>query len=193
MSTQNTDRQYHRILIIIISFILIISSCTYFYFWGEANYPSIEYITSHPNEFDNKTIIVSGEIIAIQKSDTPTSNWIITIESKEIELYIIAKPSQFNINPNHGDSLNCKGVYHSDNTIEALELHISDKTHVDLIFVRSIAVVPILVVIFIISWKLNLKKFVIESRRKKNRDDLRKGDKRSQIHSTPSKKEIKNA
>ncbi len=180
MVTQNTNRQYHRMLIIIISFILIISSCTYFYFWGEANHPSIEYITSHPNEFDNKTVIVSGDIIEILKFDTSltntSSNWIITIESDNIELYIIAEPSQFNIDPKPGDSLDCKGIYHSDNTIEALELHISDKTLVNLIFIRSIAVVPILIVIFIISWKLSLKKFLFEPKVQKNRDSLRKSD-----------------
>ncbi|MCK5560453.1 MAG: hypothetical protein KAJ51_07650 [Thermoplasmata archaeon] len=166
MVCKNLNSLTRRILIFIILLICIISSCTYFHFWGEANYPSIEYITEHPTEFENKTIIVSGDVIEITKTTSNLKNssmiWILTIESNNINLKIIAKDALLNIDPKIGDSLKCKGIYRGNNTIEALELHISDQTLVNLIFIRSIIAVPILIVIFVLSWQLHFKQLLFK-------------------------------
>lgn len=177
MVWKNVNSSTRRILIIIILLICIISSCTYFHFWGEANYPSIEYITEHPTEFENKTIIVSGDIIEITKTTSAEKNnsiiWILTIESNNINLKIIAKDALLNIAPKKGDSLKCKGIYRGNNTIEALELHISDQILVNLIFIRSIVAVPIIIIIFVLSWQFYFKQLLF-----KPKLQYKKGDER---------------
>ena len=162
MFYKKNNTQYIRFVLILILLICIISSCTYFYFWGESNYPSIRYITLHPEEFDNTTIIIAGEIIGItpptqiniissnSSNENNDASWILTAESDDIKLRISASVKQFNIHPKKGDVIQCKGIYYKDRSIDAIELHILDKTLYGLIFIRSFAAVPIFIAIFIL-------------------------------------------
>jgi hypothetical protein len=169
MAFQEPASITRRILIIITILICIFLSCTYFYNWGEANHPSTTYVTSHPDEFYNETLAFNGEIIKISKPssdpDNGSKDWFLTIESDEIELDLIVEDSKLNTDPKKGDHVNCKGIYLQNNTIAVTKIHTSDQTLVNLIFIRSGMVIPILIAIFILSWKLNLKKFFFEMRR----------------------------
>jgi hypothetical protein len=149
--------------------ILLLLICTYFYFWGEANHPSTEYVTSHPDDYYNETLAFGGVIKKLSKPSPEIYNgsttWIITIESDEIELDLIVEDSKLNIDPKKGDHVSCKGVYLQDNVVKVTEIHISDQTLVNLIFIRSSAVIPVLIIIFILNWKFDLKKFLFEIKR----------------------------
>lgn len=169
MVSQEPSLITRRILIIITILICIFLSCTYFFIWGEANHPSTNYITSHPEEFYNETLAFNGEIIKISKPtldlDNVSKDWVITIESDDIELDLIVQDSKLNADPKKGDHVNCKGIYLQENTVAVTEIHISDQTLVNLIFIRSGIVIPILIAIFILTWKFNFKKFFFEMRR----------------------------
>ena len=168
MASQEPFSISRRILIIITILICIFLSCTYFYIWGEANHPSTNYVTSHPDEYYNETLAFSGDIIKISKpSSDPNNgskNWVLTIESDEIELDLIVQDSKLNTDPKRGDHVKCKGIYLQNNTVDVTEIHISDQTLVNLIFIRSGAVIPILIIMFILNWKFNLKKLLFEMR-----------------------------
>ena len=169
MLSQASKILSRRLIVIIIILILILSSCTYFYIWGKANHPSTKYITSHPEKFYNETLAFGGIIKKISKSSPDINNgsldWILTIESDDIELDLIVEDSKLNADPKKGDSVNCKGVYLQENTVRVTEIHVSDQTLVTLIFVRSAAVLPILLILFILNWKFNFKKRLFEMKR----------------------------
>jgi hypothetical protein len=168
MTSQPPISIVRRVIVIISILILILLSCTYFYLWGENNHPSTHHITSHPDEFYNKTLAFGGEIKKISKPGSDINNasidWLIKIESDGIELDLIVEDSKLNIDPKKGDLVSCKGIYLQNNIVNVTEIHISDQTLVTLIFMRSGAVIPILIIIFILHWKFNLKKLLFEIR-----------------------------
>ena len=169
MVSQEPASITRRILIIITILICIFLSCTYFFIWGEANHPSTTYVTSHPDEFYNETLAFNGDIIRISKPSSDLDNgskvWVLTIESDEIELDLIVQDSKLNTDPKKGDHVKCKGIFLENNTVDVTEIHLSDNTLVNLIFIRSGMIIPILIIIFIFNWKFNLKKLLFEMRR----------------------------
>jgi len=169
MASQSQISIQRRILTIIVILICILLSCTYFYIWGESTHPSTSYVTSHPDEFYNETLAFNGEIVNIVKPTLDPGNgsktWVLTIESDDIELDLMVEDSKLNIDPKKGDHVNCKGVYLQDDRVEVTEIHIADSTLVNLIFIRSGLIIPIIIIIFLLNWKLNLKKLLFEKRR----------------------------
>jgi hypothetical protein len=169
MAHQSPVSLTHRIIVMSTILILLLLSCTYFYFWGKANHPSTEYITSHPDDFNNETLTFGGDIKRISKPVPDLNNgsktWIITIESDEIELDLIVEDSKLNIEPKKGDHVTCKGVYLQNNIVNVTEIHIADRTLVNLIFIRSVAVIPLLIILLIVNWKFNIKKLLFEIKR----------------------------
>jgi hypothetical protein len=125
------------------------------------NDPSIKYILQNFDKFNNTKIFFSGNI-----EDINTTNHEIKILVPIRPWFIMVKIPNNEELPQKGDKIEVYGVLDGRTHVTAERILVSKSWEYNLIFYRSYLAIPFVLFLFFRTWRINIKKFRFERRKK---------------------------
>ena len=151
-----------RIIFITVFVVILLLLCSYSAFYHDEYRPSFSYRIKHFQQFQNKSITLSG---IIKEKNLSNNTVILQINEAPYQKIWILAPLHDIKNIKSGDHIELSGKLVTKQRILADEFIITSAWMHYLIYVRSIPAVPLILFFFFKNWRFNRKSWFFERRK----------------------------